>query len=93
MPQIKSRDGTNLYYQINSATHPRAVALLVHGYADHSGRYSELVSELNNRGFTCYRFDYRGHGRSEGRRGHIDHFVEEWFCAYGLPLRLPDRTS
>lgn len=49
--------------------------MLVHGYAEHMGRYDELVSVLLEAGFDCQQFDLRGHGRSGGRRGYVDHFA------------------
>jgi alpha-beta hydrolase superfamily lysophospholipase len=47
---------------------PRAVLLLVHGYAEHSGRYGNLVEHFVPRGYAICALDHRGHGRSEGER-------------------------
>src|SRR5688500_19660371 len=47
---------------------------VVHGYGDHAGRYVELMTWLAGRGVGCHAFDFRGHGRSTGRRG----FVRRW---------------
>jgi len=44
--------------------------VLVHGLGEHSGRYKELIQELNNAGFAVYAFDWPGHGKSGGKRGH-----------------------
>lgn len=55
---------------------PRALLIIVHGYSDHSGRYLNLVKDLVSRGFTVYGFDQRGHGRSPGKRGHINSFAD-----------------
>jgi len=74
MPQLSSADGLTLYYEVNQVRSPCAVAVIVHGFGDHCGRYESFAHELNSWGVTCYRFDYRGHGRSEGRRGHVDRF-------------------
>jgi alpha-beta hydrolase superfamily lysophospholipase len=51
---------------------PRAVVALVHGISEHSGRYDAVVDHLTQSGFAVYAFDLRGHGESEGQRGHID---------------------
>ncbi len=66
--------GLRLYYQHWAAQSdpPRAVLALVHGFGEHSGRYSAVVERLTTRGYAVYSFDLRGHGRSPGRRGHID---------------------
>lgn len=46
----------------------KAVIALVHGAAEHVGRYAKLVAALNERGYAVAGFDLRGHGRSEGPR-------------------------
>ena len=53
---------------------PRARVLIVHGYAEHSGRYEELVERLLAAGYGVGQFDLRGHGRSEGPRGYVRSF-------------------
>ncbi len=55
---------------------PQAALAIVHGFSDHSGRYMNIVNNLVPRGMALYSFDQRGHGRSPGRRGHIDNFGE-----------------
>ena len=53
----------------------RARVLIVHGYAEHLGRYDELVGVLLDHGFEPHRFDLRGHGESGyAPRGHVDSF-------------------
>ena len=54
----------------------RAVLLVAHGYGEHSGRYGNLVEAMVPRGFALYALDHRGHGRSEGPRGHVGRFAE-----------------
>ncbi|ASJ13853.1 alpha/beta hydrolase [Thermococcus radiotolerans] len=49
--------------------------VLVHGLGEHSGRYERLIRELNDAGFAVYTFDWPGHGKSPGKRGHTS--VEE----------------
>jgi len=48
-----------------------AALMLVHGIGEHCGRYGRLVSACNNRGVDVYSYDLRGHGESQGRRGHV----------------------
>ena len=50
--------------------------LLVHGYAEHSGRYEDMASWLAGRGCAVHAYDQRGHGRSEGPRCHVERFDE-----------------
>jgi len=47
-----------------------AVAI-VHGLGDHSGRWERVGRTLQGRGFSAYALDLPGHGRSEGKRGHV----------------------
>ena len=41
----------------------------MHGLGEHQGRYDTLAARLRHWGYGCWRYDLRGHGRSEGRRG------------------------
>lgn len=64
-----------------------AVAALVHGMGEHSGRYRHVAEALAQDGVATLAFDQLGHGRTEGKRGHagsydellsgIDRLVEE----------------
>lgn len=76
MPFTESVDGTRLYYEINHASTPQIDALLIHGFGEHCRRYDHFCEHLNDLGVSVLRFDLRGHGRSEGRRGHILAFSE-----------------
>ncbi|MCB9527734.1 MAG: lysophospholipase [Myxococcales bacterium] len=69
-----SGDGLRLYAEHDPLAAPRARLLLVHGFADHCARYRAMSELLNDQGYACHRFDLRGHGRSEGKRGHIYRF-------------------
>lgn len=55
---------------------PRALVLLMHGFAEHCARYDALSTLLAEQGHVVRRFDARGHGRSEGPRGHVRAFDE-----------------
>ena len=69
---------------------PKAVVFLVHGLGEHSGRYDRLAAFLNSAGYDLLSFDLRGHGQSQGKRGHtpsytslmddIDHFILQSNC-------------
>lgn len=75
-----SSDGTAIFFRRWETPRPRAVCLLVHGVAEHSGRYSHLAQALNERRFSVWALDHRGHGRSGGRRGDcrsLDEFVAD----------------
>ena len=54
------------------ASSARAAVLIVHGLAEHGGRYAATAAALGEAGFAVHAADYRGHGRSEGIRVHVD---------------------
>jgi len=43
----------------------------VHGIGEHIGRYNHVFEYFGDHGFACYGFDSYGHGKSDGKRGHI----------------------
>ncbi|MFG1957773.1 alpha/beta hydrolase [Nonomuraea sp. NPDC049028] len=47
---------------------PRYVAILVHGYGEHIGRYEYVADTLVRHGAAVYGLDHVGHGKSEGDR-------------------------
>jgi alpha-beta hydrolase superfamily lysophospholipase len=47
---------------------PRYVALLVHGYGEHIGRYEYVADWLVRHGAAVYGLDHMGHGKSAGER-------------------------
>jgi acylglycerol lipase len=66
-----------LYYQawLPDAA-PKAILLVVHGLAEHIGRYQNLVDYFVPRGYAIYGFDLRGHGKSPGWKGYADRFTD-----------------
>ena len=76
MSYTESKDKTRLFYKIDHAENAQASAMIIHGFGDHCGRYDDFIDYLLTLGISVIRFDYRGHGRSEGRRGHIMSFGE-----------------
>jgi alpha-beta hydrolase superfamily lysophospholipase len=54
---------------------PGAMVCLVHGLGEHCGRYDHVAEALNGAGFALMAFDLRGHGLSEGKRGHAKSYT------------------
>ncbi|MBQ6602935.1 MAG: lysophospholipase [Eubacterium sp.] len=73
---IQSFDGTKLYMKKETDAQNRAVAVIVHGLAEHQGRYDYVAERLHEAGIGTYRFDHRGHGRSEGERTFLNDYNE-----------------
>ena len=91
-----TQDGTTLYWKawLPDGT-PKAVIHLIHGYAEHIERYGNVVNELVPAGYAVFGNDHRGHGRSQGRRGHVKSFQdfiedERQFYTQVIRKELPD---
>jgi len=55
---------------------PKALINLVHGFGEYSERYDHWAMRFVEKGFAVHAIDYRGHGKSDGRRGHINKFED-----------------
>ena len=89
-----------LQYRAWETANPRAAIVVVHGLGEHGGRYEGFGTAMAAYGISSYALDLRGHGLSEGRRGHVrsfgvflqdlDRFRREvqGFTPPGLPLFL-----
>lgn len=69
-------DGTELFTVTITSPNPRYDLLHVHGLGEHTGRWTQRLTELANRGAMVTAFDLRGHGRSGGARMHLDSFQQ-----------------
>lgn len=50
--------------------------IVVHGVGEHSKRYLSFTKKMSASNCTCYIYDQRGHGVSDGKRGHIAKFED-----------------
>ena len=73
---VPAADGTELATEHHLVAGCRGRLVIVHGYAEHKGRFGELVGELVAAGYQCHLLDLRGHGHSGGPRGHVARFEE-----------------
>lgn len=53
---------------------PIAHIHLMHGMAEHIGRYEEFITYLTNEGFAVSGHDHRGHGQTAAFNGKLGHF-------------------
>jgi len=74
--KFSAPDGTRLQRRAWLPREARRVVVLVHGLAEHSGRYDHVGAWLSTRDCAVHAYDHRGHGQSEGARGHLDGFAE-----------------
>jgi lysophospholipase len=70
---------------------PWAQLLLLHGYGDHAGRYLEFLQWMGSRGVAGQAIDFRGQGRSTGRRGFVRKW-EEYLDDLQVMLGVQDRS-
>jgi alpha-beta hydrolase superfamily lysophospholipase len=74
LDDVGTRDGTALrirHWAVASGE-PWASMLLVHGLAEHSGRYEHVGAQLAAAGIDSFAFDLRGFGASGGPRASVD---------------------
>lgn len=71
---ITTAHGIKVYYRQILPVDPKAIVIVSHGYAEHSGFYIQLMEFLASYGYGVYALDHRGHGRSEEERGHLENF-------------------
>lgn len=101
--RCSTTDGLKLHWRSWLAREPSGVIVIVHGLAEHGGRYRETAEAFATRGWAVYAGDLRGHGVSPNPRGarrvHVDRFTDYYrdvdsFVALarqrhpGLPLFL-----
>lgn len=55
---------------------PKAVVMLSHGMAEHSGRYARLGQALSAKGFALFAPDQRGHGETSAH-GTLGHYADD----------------
>ena len=74
---LNGRGNVKLYYQCWLPKFPpNAILIIVHGLADHSSRYENLVDHFVPLGYGVYGMDHRGHGKSEGLRAYVERFSD-----------------
>ena len=80
---LTSADGVKIFFRHYPAEAERARMVIAQGLGEHSGRYRNVVERMLPNGISVWVPDHRGHGQSEGKRGHILNFVQ-----YLADLRL-----
>lgn len=74
---LASADGLPLYYRAwHPEGDPAGTVMLIHGLAEHIGRYDYLANALTAANYAVYAVDLRGHGRSGGKRSFVREYDE-----------------
>ena len=71
---FNAADGTALFEQTWQPRRVSGMVAVVHGIAEHSGRYARLAEDLGAAGYAVTALDLRGHGRSEGLPAYVCSF-------------------
>ncbi len=92
--QFKSHDETPIYavkWEPHAEQSPKGIVQIVHGMAEHIGRYKRFAESLTNAGYLVYGEDHRGHGRT-AKEGDPLFFHEEngWDCVVRDVKRFND---
>jgi len=74
--RVTTEDGVSIFCRSWVPTEPKATIVIVHGLAEHSGRFETPARFFAERGIAAHAFDQRGHGRSPGLRVHVSSFDE-----------------
>jgi alpha-beta hydrolase superfamily lysophospholipase len=75
---VNARDGTSLlvrHWPVETSD-PWASMLLVHGLAEHCGRYEHVGAQFAHAGIDAHSFDVRGFGGSGGPRASVDRWSQ-----------------
>ena len=71
---LHTAEGLTLHLQAWPGAAPgHGTVLIVHGLGEHIGRYAHVAAQLNAWGWHVVGFVQRGHGRSQGARGGLNH--------------------
>ncbi|HUG86713.1 MAG TPA: lysophospholipase [Euzebya sp.] len=91
--QFLAQGGVTIFTQTwVPASDPRALVVLSHGYAEHSGRYAHVARALTDAGYAVAALDHRGHGRSGGPRARLRD-ISELSADYALFRDELDQAS
>lgn len=75
--QLSLQDGVMFVRAWLPAGAVRGCVQIVHGMAEHGGRYARLATALNRAGFAVYAQDLPGHGRTARAPDELGHFADE----------------
>ncbi|TWT07554.1 lysophospholipase [Planococcus sp. CPCC 101016] len=73
---MRVSDGHELYYERYEPSSPIGHIHLIHGMAEHIGRYMKFVDYLVSLGFIVSAHDQRGHGKTAERNGMLGYFAD-----------------
>jgi alpha-beta hydrolase superfamily lysophospholipase len=88
----KESSGPALWFHATLPEKPKVAVGLLHGYAEHGARYAHVADAWAERDVATLAIDLRGHGKSEGPRGHCERFDDFLDDAAELERLVRDRA-
>ena len=82
---VTNDDGIRLRTRTWAVDDARGQVVIVHGLAEHSGRWEHVGARLAEAGLHTVAYDWRGHGESGGDRGDFesfDHMLDDLECVF-----------
>lgn len=84
----------NLNIKYNLVKKEKGLVIIVHGLAEHLGRYDEITTFLNNNLYSVIRYDLRGHGKTTGiKMGTLNNFTEMLDDLDKIIYKAKDKTN
>jgi alpha-beta hydrolase superfamily lysophospholipase len=69
-----AKDKLEIFFQLWATEQPRGTIVITHGLAEHGECYHGVAKTVLLDQWETYAWDMRGHGHSEGKRGHVSDF-------------------
>lgn len=95
---FRAPDGAPLYYECLCRAENRKAILILHGFTEFIGKYTEMAGCFFRDGYDVYLFEQRGHGRSaravrDAQLVHVDSFTSyvEDAAAFVRGVIAPER--
>jgi len=71
-----TKDGTSVFYRMAIPENAAASLIILHGYAEHSGRYMHVIRYFVEKNIAVFAPDERGHGKTAKLLGDMEGFQE-----------------
>lgn len=73
---LEMTDGTSLFARVYPKPEAQAIVFILHGLAEHGGRYDDFALFLSNKGYEVVVPDHRGHGETGKKAGKLGYFAD-----------------
>ncbi|OZS79327.1 hypothetical protein CF394_02595 [Tetzosporium hominis] len=74
---LEMTDGTSLFARVYPKPDAQVIVFILHGLAEHGGRYDDFAQFLGDKGYEVVVPDHRGHGETGMQAGKLGYFADE----------------